>query len=70
MSYGTDQASEKGDLLYGCRHIGNFLGLSADQVWHLCRKGTLPHFHIGRRLCATRTALQNWLDQLGTDGAS
>ena len=71
MSYGKQQPPETADLLYGCRPIGDFLGLTADQVWHLCSNGTLPHFHIGRRVCAKRTTLQTWLDNLDADdGAS
>ncbi len=64
MSSEQSEQPTSGELLYGCRLIGEYLGLSYDQAWHLIRRHELPHFRIGRRVCARRSALDVWLDDL------
>ena len=56
----------KADLLYGCAAIGEFLDLSAYQVQHQVDAGRIPHFRIGKTICATRAALTAWLNDLAT----
>ena len=63
MSSEQSEQPTSGELLYGCRLIGEYLGLSYDQAWHLIRRHELPHFRIGRRVCARRSALDVWLDE-------
>jgi hypothetical protein len=50
------------DLLYGYDAIGAYLSISERQVKHLA---TLPEgpptFNLGRRVCARKTALDDWL---------
>jgi hypothetical protein len=53
----------EGHLLYGTKAIAGFLGITPRQALHLTEQGRIPHFHIGRVLCANRNTLRHWLDQ-------
>ena len=64
MSYPPQARPDDGALLYGCKGIGSYLGLTENEVWTLCNKGDLPHFRIGRRLCARPATLDRWLESL------
>ena len=64
MGYQPQDRPGDGELLYGCKAIGAHLGLTAAETWTLCSKDELPHFRIGRRLCARRKILDRWLEKL------
>ena len=64
MTASTPPTLIKADLLYGCADIGEFLGLSAYQVQHQVDAKRIPHFRIGKTICATRGALTAWLNDL------
>ncbi len=53
---------EPSDLLHGAGAIRQFLGLRSNrQIFYLAEQGHLPHFRLGRILCASRTALVDWI---------
>lgn len=56
-------ASGGPEILIGANNIARFLGATPRQVWHWCEKGHLPHFHIGKRLCARPETLRRWLEE-------
>ena len=58
-----DPASDDLDLLYGCRAIGEALGLTVHQTDHLYRTGKIPTFRIGGKVCSRRSVLRAWLDK-------
>lgn len=49
------------DLLYGVPAIARFMGLSDRQVYHLSDHGGLPTFRIGRKVCASKGDIKQWL---------
>lgn len=51
------------EMLIGANSIARFLGATPRQVGHWCEKGFLPHFHIGKRLCARPETLRRWLEE-------
>lgn len=58
------ESAEQGediDLLYGMPRIAAFLRMKPAQARHLSDKGSLPTFRIGRRVCARRSTLRQWL---------
>lgn len=57
------------DLIYGAAAIGAVLGLSRRQIYHLCESGLLPAFKIGSTVCARRSSLIAWLQNLETASA-
>lgn len=52
--------TEKADLLYGVPAIAAYLGMTAAQVYHLTKE--LPTFKIGAKVCARKSAIDDWLD--------
>lgn len=46
-----------GALVYGLKAIGAFVGINSRQAKHLCETNQIPHFHMGRVICAERAAL-------------
>ena len=53
---------EPSDLLHGADAIRQFLGLRSNrQIFYLAEQGRLPHFRLGRILCASRASLADWL---------
>ncbi|MBV9521116.1 MAG: helix-turn-helix domain-containing protein [Hyphomicrobiales bacterium] len=50
-----------GDLLYGVRAIAAHLGLRDRQALHLVESGKLPHFRLGKKICARRSSLAAWI---------
>ena len=63
----TDSASPTpvtADLLYGCEAIGEYLGLTRKQLQHRIAEKRIPHFRVGKTICATRSTLRAWLDAL------
>ncbi|MBN6820703.1 DNA-binding protein [Methylobacterium organophilum] len=51
----------QGEMLYGTKAIAEFLGIRPRQALHLLEQDRLPHFHVGRVLCANRSTLRQWL---------
>ncbi len=51
------------DLLHGVRAIGEVLGLTERQTYHLIRDGRVPAFKLGGTLCSRRSVLHGWLEQ-------
>jgi len=52
------------NLLVGAKAISKWLfGTEAKvrQVYYLCEKGNLPHFHLGSRLAADASVLALWM---------
>ena len=66
MTDATPATPIKADLLYGCEAIGEFLGLTGKQVQHQVTLKRLPHFRIGATICATKSVLTVWLNDLAT----
>lgn len=52
------------DLLFGVPAIAQFLGLGEWQARHQIRNGRIPTFKIGKSICARRSTLQTWLNDL------
>ncbi len=53
----SDIVNEKPDLLYGALAIADFLGVKRGVVYHLVETGRLPHFKVGKTVCARRSKL-------------
>lgn len=58
-----DPDPRAGDVLYGARAIGAFLGIPVTKIYHRVRKRDIPFFKIGDILCARRSTLTDWLDE-------
>ena len=52
---------DNGLILAGARPIAAHLGVRPHQVHYWCKAGLLPHFRVGRTLCADREALRAWV---------
>jgi len=50
------------EVLTGASKIAAFLGVTPRQVYHWCEQDVLPHFRIGRTVCARAWELREWLD--------
>jgi excisionase family DNA binding protein len=63
---------QDGDLLYGATAIAAHLGIRKRQALYLIESNRLPHFRIGKIVCARRSLLSQWLaglsDGLGPKG--
>ncbi|WOS62163.1 hypothetical protein [Sinorhizobium fredii] len=52
------------DILSGIKNIARFLGLKPRQVsWHH-ERGNIPTFLLGHTVCARKSKLLQWLDEL------
>ncbi len=49
------------DLLYGMSAIASHIGLTERQALHLKETSEIPTFKMGRRVCALRSKLDEWL---------
>jgi hypothetical protein len=49
--------SAPADLLYGVPAIASFLGLPVKNTYYLIEKRRLPHFRIGKTVCARRSTI-------------
>jgi excisionase family DNA binding protein len=56
------------DLLYGVGAISEFLGVKRRAAYHLIATNRIPHFKIGKTVCARRTAVAAALEQLEAGG--
>lgn len=55
---------EELDLLTGAEAIAAFLGVKPRRVYHLTETQRLPVFRIGSTLCARRSTLQRWIEEM------
>jgi len=42
--------------------IAEYIGLSSDMIYILCREKRIPHIRIGRRILFKRAAIDEWLE--------
>jgi hypothetical protein len=54
--------TESADLLYGVPAIASFLGLPVKNTYYLIEKRRLPHFRIGKTVCARRSTILSATD--------
>ncbi len=54
--------SEQGDVLYGLKAIGAFLGVEDHQADRLIRTEKLPYFRLGGRVCARKSQISAWVE--------
>lgn len=52
---------DNGLILAGARPIAADLGVRPNQVYYWAKAGLMPHFYVGRTLCADRAALRAWV---------
>lgn len=55
---------EQIDLLAGAAEIATFMCLSRRQVYHLVETSRLPVFRLGTQLCARRSTLLRWIEDM------
>ncbi|WP_075656839.1 hypothetical protein [Pseudochrobactrum sp. B5] len=51
------------DILIGAKSISKFSGFPERTIYHLCAKGSFPHFKAGDLLCARKSTIINWIAQ-------
>lgn len=56
-----DNDNQSGDLLIGAKAIGQALGITRRQVFHLQEKKLIPTFRLGASVAARRSTLMRWL---------
>ena len=61
-----DEAREPtvGDLLYGVKAIADYLGIDEPAARYRCETGQIPTFKMGIIICAKRSTLARWLDEI------
>ena len=52
------------DLLTGTDAIASFIGVKTRRVYHLAEKQRLPVFRIGSTLCARRSTIRHWIEDM------
>ncbi len=57
-----DVVPADGQILYGVKAIAGFMGIRDRQALGLIERGRLPHFRIGKIVCAKRAAVLLWID--------
>lgn len=63
MSASSAPDHEAGQLLYGARAIGDYLGVSERRALYLCEKQAFPFWRQDRTICAKRSSLQAWMTE-------
>jgi len=58
------------DLLSGADSIAAFMGIKARRVYHLAETQRLPVFRLGATLCARRSTLIHWIEDMERLGVS
>ena len=66
----TDTMNQAPDLLYGANAIAAFLGIRRGVVYHLIETGRLPHFKVGKTVCARRSKVLSALETFEGQPAS
>jgi hypothetical protein len=52
------------DLLSGAEAIATFIGVKPRRVYHLVEIRRLPVFRMGSTLCARRSTLVRWIEDM------
>jgi len=52
------------DLLSGADSIAAFMGIKSRRVYHLAETQRLPVFRLGSTLCARRSTLIRWIEEM------
>lgn len=60
---------QKSDLLYGVKAIADFLGLREKQCRNRIDREIIPSFRVGRSVCARKSSLQKWIDEMERGGS-
>lgn len=42
--------------------VAEYLGVSSDMLYILCREKRIAHFRIGRRILFKKEAIEKWID--------
>jgi hypothetical protein len=61
---------EELDLLTGAEAIATFMGMKPRRVYHLAETQRLPVFRIGATLCARRSTLVRWIEDMERSAAA
>ena len=43
--------------------VAEYLGVSIDTIYKLCREKKIVHFRIGSRLLFKKASIENWIEQ-------
>ncbi|MFC0299546.1 helix-turn-helix domain-containing protein [Virgibacillus soli] len=43
--------------------VAEYLGVSSDMIYILCREKRIVHFRIGRRILFKKEAIEKWIDE-------
>jgi hypothetical protein len=57
----AENANPAPELIWGVRAIGEEIGLTSRQTFHLLEQGHLPATHVGKKWCSERTALREFI---------
>lgn len=52
------------DLVFGAAAIAKATGLTRRRVYHLTEQGHMPTFRLGATLCARRSTLRRWFEEM------
>jgi excisionase family DNA binding protein len=52
------------DLLSGAEAIAAYIGVKPRRIYHLAETRRLPVFRIGSTLCARRSTLLRWIEDM------
>lgn len=55
------------DLLSGAEAIAAYIGVKPRRIYHLAETRRLPVFRIGSTLCARRSTLLRWIEDMERD---
>ncbi len=66
----TDMTIETPDLLYGASAIAAYLGVKRGVVYHLIETNRLPHFKVGKTVCARRSTLARAIAELEAEAGA
>ncbi len=50
------------------KEVAEYLGISTDMVYILCREKRIAHFRIGSRILFKKEAIDNWIEKQMIEG--
>lgn len=50
------------------KEVAEYLGISSDMVYILCREKRIAHFRIGTRILFKKEAIDRWIEQQMIEG--
>jgi len=50
------------------KEVAEYLGISVDMVYILCRESRIAHFRIGRRILFKKDAIDKWIEAQMIEG--